>query len=479
MGISLNPSTLLSGDGIDVSGLVNQILNQKSGQLTEWASEQTTLQSQASLLSGINNDLENLASAVTALSDPVGVLTSQAATSSDTSIVTATAQSSAVASNHTVVVSNLAMSGTLYTNTVAAGANVSLLPSGTTSGDLKIQIGGASGTTADVQITAGSNDTLTTLAASINTQSAANNWGVTANVVTDSTGSRLAIISAATGNAGAISLANNTTQLSFNAPVGGTNASLTIDGIPYSSASNTIEDAIPGVTLKLAGTAPDAPVQISVGSDTNGITRAINTFVSAYNAVINDLNQQFAVNPATNSQGPLGSDSALRTLQTNLMRDITFSMTGNSGLVNLASLGINMNDDGTLTVGTTPSGQTMQQVLSSNPQAFLNFFQNSTSTGFANAFHTDLSNLTDPTQGLLNLDLSQNKTQQQNLMDSINDFESRLADEQKHLMKEFSQVNASLQSYPLLLQQVTETLATMGSGGSNSSSSHPVKTSGL
>lgn len=469
MGISFNPASLLSGQGIDVNSVVSQILNQKTGQLTEWQSEQATLQTQAGLLNLINNDLNSLATAVTALSDPLGALTAQAATSSNASVLTATADTAAVSGSHTIVVSNLATNGTVYTSAVSGGASVSILPSGSTTGDLKIQIGGATGTTADVQITAGSNDTLTTLAASINQQSTTNKWGITAAVVTDATGARLTLSSQATGTPGALAITNNTTSLSFNPPTGGTNASFTIDSIPFSTTSNTITGAIPGVTLNLAGAAPDSPVALTVGPDTNQITQAINSFVNAYNTVINGINQQFTINAATNSEGPLGADSALRTLQSILMKDVTYSVSGNSGLVNLASLGINMNDDGTLTVGTTPGGQTMSQVLAANPQAFQAFFQNSTSTGFANLFHTDLTNLTDPTEGLLNVDLAQNKTQQQNLTDSINNFEDQLRTQQTSLLQEFSRVNASLQAYPLLLQQVTETLATMDNSWSSNS----------
>ena len=125
-----------------------------------------------------------------------------------------------------------------------------------------------------------------------------------------------------------------------------------------------------------------------------------------------------------------------------------------------------MNNDGTLTVGNTPSGQSMSQVLQASPKAFQAFFQNENSTGFANLFHQDLINLTDPTDGLIIVDLAQNKAQQKNLADSISKFEDQLSEQQKQLTNQFSQVSASLQAYPLLLQQVTQTLDTL----SNSSS---------
>ncbi|MGP0020478.1 MAG: flagellar filament capping protein FliD [Candidatus Sulfotelmatobacter sp.] len=471
MGISLSPATLLNGQGIDVSSLVSQILSQSSGQLTEWQGEQTTLQSQASDLTTINGDLTNLATAVTALADPLGALTAQSATSSDTSVLTATADTTAVSGTHTIAVTNLATSGAVYTNDFAGGANATILPSGATSGEIDLQIGGSTGTRTAITITPGSNDTLTTLASYINSQ----NLGVNASVVTDANGSRLALVSQSTGSAGALAITANNTSLSFNTATGGANAQLTIDGIPYASASNTITGAIPGVTLNLANASSGNPVQLTVGPDAAQATTAINNFVSAYNQVISDINQEVTYNTATNSQGPLGSDSAVAQLQSSLLNDAAFSVSGNDGYVNLAALGINTNNDGTLTVDSSQ----LSSALASEPSAVQNFFQNSASTGFANNFNTDLTNLTDPTQGVLNVDLAQNTAEQADLTNSINNFQTQLTAQQTALTSEYDAVNASLQAYPLLLQEVTATLGTMGSGGTTTTSSTPTLTSGL
>src|SRR5207302_11379984 len=163
-------------------------------------------------------------------------------------------------------------------------------------------------------------------------------------VVNDVTGSRLSITSQMTGAPGALAISSNTTTLTLNPPSGGTNASLTIDGIPYLSTSNTISGAIAGVTLNLSGAAPSSPVQLTVGPDATQISASIHEFVNSYNQVISDINSQFKVDPTTNSEGPLGGDSALRSLQGILLKSVTFSVPDNSGLVNLASLGINMNN---------------------------------------------------------------------------------------------------------------------------------------
>ena len=119
--------------------------------------------------------------------------------------------------------------------------------------------------------------------------------------------------------------------------------------MPLSSTTNTVSSPLPGVTLNLLAANPAKPVTISVGPDTAGITQAINDFVSAYNSAIGSVNSQFKAS-ANSGAGPLANNSALRSLQSSLLSDVTFSVTGNNGVVNLASIGIDLQNDGTLSV---------------------------------------------------------------------------------------------------------------------------------
>jgi flagellar hook-associated protein 2 len=447
MPISFNAASLLNGNGIDVASIVNAILGQQAGPVTIWQNQQTDLSTQAGLLAGLNNNLTNLANAVQVLADKSGALASLSATSAQPGILTATAQTTAALGTHQIVVGTLATTGTIYTDQLANGDTAF------SAGDIKLQVGGPSGGTHDIPITAGSNDTLNTLATYINNQK----WGVTASVVTDSNGARLALVSQLSGAPGALAITTNTTSLAFNAPVGGTNASLTIDGVPYSSASNTVSGAISGVTLNLVSASPGNPVQITVGPDSNQATNAITNFVNAYNTVINNINGQYIVNSGAAKQGPLASDSAIRSLQTSLLNDVTYSITGNSGLVNLASLGIDMNNDGTLTVNqtATETHPSLANVLATNPGAVQSFFQNVSGTGFANVFKNDLTNLTDSATGILNVDIAGNTAQQKALGLQITGLQDRLTAQQKLLTTLYSQVNATLQAYPSLLATVT------------------------
>jgi flagellar hook-associated protein 2 len=225
-------------------------------------------------------------------------------------------------------------------------------------------------------------------------------------------------------------------------------------------------------------------VQVTVGQDTTQATTAINNFVSAYNAVVANLNTQFTVDPTTNTQGPLAADTSLRALQSTLLSDVTYSITGNSGVVNLASLGIDLNSDGTLTVNQSPtydsSGDLIEpslaNVLASNPSAVQNFFQNASSTGFGNILANDLQGLTDPTNGILNVDIAGNQTQQTALTTQIATLQDRVTAQQASLTLEYDSVNATLESYPILLQEVKAEIAAINGNTVAQPNTIPVNT---
>ena len=137
MGISFNAASLLNGSGIDVNSVVSEIQAAQSGQLTVWQGDVTSLQTQATALSTINTDLQNLAAAAQGFTGSGGALTAVTATSSESAIVSATAQTGATAANYTVVVTGLASTGTLYTDAIA-NATTSILPPAATTGELNV-----------------------------------------------------------------------------------------------------------------------------------------------------------------------------------------------------------------------------------------------------------------------------------------------------------------------------------------------------
>ncbi len=437
--LGLNSTSSSSGSGLDVTAVVNQILDAARAPERLWQRQQSGLAAQTNALNSINSSLTALQTAMQALSDVSGVVASKVATSSQAGILTASAQPDAASGVHLITVTSLATTAASYTDALAT--------SNTTfqTGVITLQVGN---TSSDITVDS-TNNTVSGLAKAINGK----NLGVTASVITDATGVRLALVSQTTGQPGDLTIAGNTSGLGFHKSVAGQNASLTIDGVPIASATNTVTGALAGVTLNLASSAPGTPVQLSVGPDTAAVNRAVTNFVSAYNTVIRAVNAQFAVASSTGAAAPLAANSALRALQSSLLSDITYTMTGNNGYQSLASLGIDMANDGTLSVDQT----TLDGVLTSHFTEFQNFFQ-TLSTGFGSHFSSDLTSLTSPTQGVLNANLSEIQSQQKTLSDTISTFEDHLAAREQLLIKQYSQVDAMLRQYPLLMQQISSQL---------------------
>jgi len=431
-----------TGLGINVQATVAQIIQADSGPLQQAQGQQATLNVATSVLNSISGNLTTLQTNVNSLNDVLGALNTRLATSSAPTIFSASADPTAVSGTHLVQVTSLATTSSYYSD--AQSSATSALPTG----QFTLQVGSGPATTVNVDST---NNTLSGLASTINGL----NLGLTASVISDSSGSRLALVSSTSGSQGNISISNNTTGLNFNLATQGQDALLTVDGVPISSSTNTVTGAIQGVTLTLNSASPGSTQTLTVAPDTGSVTTAINNFVNAYNTVITSINQQFQVD-ANGNGGTLTGDSSLRTLQSSLLNDVNYALTGNNGIVNLSSLGVNLQNDGTLSV----DNSTLSSALSNNFSNVQSFFQTTGSvTGFAANFSTSLLALTDATTGPISVDLSGINAEQTDLTNQINAFQAQLTTEQANLTTQYSQINAQLQALPQLEQQTASELA--------------------
>src|SRR6516225_292003 len=333
-GFNLNPTGLGLGSGIDVQATVNQLVQAAEAPEQAMVQEQQLLSSQSSALNNLNSLLSSLQTAVDALQGPNGLLNAEATTSSDPTVVTATADPGATLGTYSITVGQLATVSSYYTGELTSADTTF----GT--GQFNLQMG----TGAPVTITVDNTDnTLNGLAAYINNNS--QNPGVTANVISDSNGSRLSLVSNTSGAPGDLQISGNSTGLSFTKAATGTNASFTLDGVPLSSSTNSVTTALPGVTLNLVGTS-SSPVSVSITPDTTQATAAVNNFVSAYNAVVQAINAQFTYAQG-GTQPPLFSDNTLAQVQQTLANDVNYAIPGTGGPTTLATFGVNVQQDGT------------------------------------------------------------------------------------------------------------------------------------
>lgn len=435
------------GQGIDVTSFVQAAEAAAQANITNVENEQTGISNDTSALSTITSNLTSLQSAVSALTDPLGVVSSQVATSSNPNVLTATATSAAVAGTHSISVTSLATTSSFYSDSVATSSTP--LATGDT-----ITISAGGNQVASVTVNS-SNNTLAGIAAAINNSTTA----VQASVINDANGARLAIVSTASGAPGNLAITGslhntNNSTINLNQAAAGLNAVLTVDGVPISSATNTASGVINGVTLNLAGPTGNTPVSLSVAPDTASITAAINQFVSAYNTAITSINGQFQVASGA-AAPPLETDSTLSDAQAQLLNATNYTVSNGSGITSLASIGINTNQDGTLTVD---SGA-LASALASNFSGVQSFFQTAT-TGFGANLTNVLNNVAGP-GGELALDAQGYQLTASDLTQQLSDLQAALAVQTQTLTATYAQVNSTLEELPLLQSQLSQQLATV------------------
>ena len=244
VGLSFGSPT--SGAGFDVSSTVASIVSNLDKVETPWKTQLTALQSQDTAISSLGTLFSNLSTDLSSLTDFEGIMAQTTGSTSDTNVLELTsASSSATAGTHTVEVSSLAETSSGYLAPVSSASQK-------LTGSITLKVG-ASGTAQT--ITLGSSDnTLTGLAAAIN----ASGVGVTASVLTDSSGSRLSLVSGTSGAGGDISVTANSITAA-------TAATLSYNGTAGTSTSNSAG------TLTAVASGSDlltGSISIAIGSGT-------------------------------------------------------------------------------------------------------------------------------------------------------------------------------------------------------------------
>ncbi len=312
VGLSFGSPT--SGTGINVSSTVAEIVSNLDNVETPWNNQLTSLESQDTVISNLGSLMSNVSNDISSLTDLQGVMAQMEGSSSDTSVLElTTASSSAVAGTYTVVVSGLATTANGYLDPITNASD-------TLTGSISIN-----GATVDVPDSSTGDDTLSGLVSAINNA----DIGVTASVTTDANGSRLSLESNTSGAGGSLDVTSSVTDSTTSTALGynsnlatGANATLSVNGVNYQVASNTVSNLIPGVTFQLLGTtASGSQVQVVIATDNSGVESAVNQFVSDYNSLISAVNAQEG-DTSSGTPEPLFGSPTLSLLQQELLSSL-------------------------------------------------------------------------------------------------------------------------------------------------------------
>lgn len=350
-------SSLGIGSGLDVHGLVTQLVaaERQPTDLRHTLAERTS-QARISAFGAISSSLSALEESLKAF-EGLGANLGRSVTTGDGAGFTATADASAATGRFMVTVESLATAHRLQSAAVASDTQLG-------HGTLTITVGGDEPLTVDI---AEGKGTLAGIRDAINAKSGGS--GVTAAVVRGDDGDVLVLSSTRTGSDGTISIGASggdgglaalaTTGGSITTTTAAADAVVVVDGVTRTSSSNTLDDLIDGVSLKLSKATPGEAFALEIGNDSAPLKEGLDKFVSAYNKALKTLATQSASGSGNGTGGPLSGDSTARALTSTLRNTIS------SSYVQLSALGFKTAVDGTLSL----DAAAFEKAIASTPDA--------------------------------------------------------------------------------------------------------------
>ena len=345
---STNLTNILgAGSGIDIKTLAQRLVDaEKAPRKAAIDKGVSNSEKVVSGMAAVKYALTNLQTAFDNLKDKSDFKT-LSLSNSQTSAFTATASTAADAGSHTVLVNALA-AAQRNTGTTAFATTGSAINGGAA---ITLTLGGSGFSGGGTITIAAGNDTPAGVVAAINGAGK----GLSAQLVNtgDATSPYKVVVTGSTGSSNAFTISSSAAGINFDSTLQqATNASVTVNGIAISSKSNTLSEAIPGVTLNLLATNTSA-ASLNLRNDTSGAKTKVLALVTAYNDAMTMLNE--LTNPKSTLEtygATLSGNSTVTNLRSQLRALVTAdssTATSSGGLAALRDIGIEVDKTGKLT----------------------------------------------------------------------------------------------------------------------------------
>ncbi len=421
--------------GLNTNAIITQLVALERTPLNTLRAQRDSVASHQQALQTFNSKVLAFLNAVDRVRNGDDVI-ARTATSSDPSVLTATAGSGA--STGTTSLTVIARARNAIATSATTGLTSAAATVATGTGSFVFRVGSGINQTVPVNATT----TLQGLADSINGLGA----GVTASVVNAGTAAtpdfRLRLATTDTGVSHDLTIVGDGTTLGVAVRQTATNASFNVTGFtdPLSREHNTFDDVIPSVTISLVATSAN-PVSVSVATNTQGVTDNVRTVVNAFNDIVNFVASQSQVTQDRSATdhavqaGPLAFDSTVRTVLSSLHGVLSGAVSGLQGnLTLLAQVGISTNRDGTLAFDTGK----LATALNSDVSSVSTLFGGSGAVGgVADRLHDYLTGLT-KTGGLIDAGTKSITAQIASIDDQLAAGQRHLDDFEKNLRASFT-----------------------------------------
>ena len=419
------------GSGLDVEGIISGLLNFERVPLNRIEAKKSDYNAQLSAYGQLTSAISTFQTSIGKLDSVADFKLFNAISASETAY-TATASSSAATGTYDVQIDRLAEAHKIKSKVFADTDTTTV-----GGGDLTLTIGSSSFT-----ITNAGSLTLDGLRSAIN--DAADNVGVTASIVSeDSSNNYLVLTSDNTGTAKAITLSGTAADVANLNPtdintVANLDAQIVIDNtFTLTRSSNTITDAITGVTLTLKSTTTSA-VNLKVERNIDSVTEVVQEFVDSYNALRDSIDSL--------RSDTLSGDNALLNIENSFRNVFNTPPTGlTTSYKYLVEVGVAFDKNGKLTLDSTD----LASALNTDFDGLAELFSDS-SQGYAVRLKSAADTLLNP-GGLID-------SREDGLNSSISLADVRIEREENRLL----QVEKRLRAQFTALDQLVGTLSGTG-----------------
>jgi len=345
------------GSGLDINSLVSQLMAVEQQPVVLLNQKEASFQAKISALGSLKSSLSSLQTAAETLIPAVTTTAADKYTTTSASVSDSTLLS--VSATNTAVTGSYTLSD--ITTAKAHQIHKTGLTTPSEAGTLSITVGTGSAVSVDIVADASMADVRDAINAS--------DAEVTASIINDGTNDVLILTAKNTGDANMITVDGSSTlggtayDIFDYSPPGANNtwveqqdatdASVTINGIPVTSQTNSITTAVTGLTINL--TKDDAgPTTLTVSKSNASVANSLNAFIKAYNEAVSTMKSLGNYDAVNKKASSLTGDATLRSAQAQL-RSTLFSTSdsGNTGLRLLSDLGVSVQTDGTLKLDST------------------------------------------------------------------------------------------------------------------------------
>jgi flagellar hook-associated protein 2 len=465
------------GSGLDVNGTVSQLMALERRPVQQLQSAASRYETQLSAFGRLQSAMTTLRDAARKLSEASN-WTPSTVVSAQPLAVSATSSGSTPQGRYSVSVSRLAAAQTLSSSRSYGDATDTV-----GDGSLTIELGrwdaGQTGFTAQ----AGATPVTVTIppgAATLeNVRDAINRAGagVSASIVKDASGARLAMRSTTTGEANAfrVSVSEGATpglsELAFDPAAGVTgltqtlaaaNAEASINGVAVSSATNTLGDVLDGLTIRL-GQVTTSPVEVTADRDTVAVRKSITDFATAYNDLVKLSREQTRFDEGSQNAGVLQGDRSAVGLLSQLRSLVGSNSGATPAFTRLANVGLEPQSDGSLKVNDSRLDGALTRI-----DDLRAFFSRNEPGSAQDGFGVQLRDFGDAAigaDGVLTTRQSGLKERISRNADSIARYEDRLALVEKRLRDRYTRLDTSMAQLNGLQNYVNQQITNWNKSG--------------